>query len=93
MKRNIESEKDKIISELNLEIKNRDEYLSKVSHDLKNPLTSILLNLQLMLRKIKNTKPDKLDTNKLIEMLELTNTQANRLTELIDDRLNFSKRK
>jgi signal transduction histidine kinase len=68
----------------------RDEFLSIASHELKTPLTSILLNLQLILRKIKNSPPGELDTKKITEMIELSEKQSTRLARLINDLLNVS---
>lgn len=72
----------------------RDEFLSIASHELKTPLTSILLQLQTVLQNIRQhaTKYTETDqyTVKIIEMLESTEQQSRRLAKLISDLLNVS---
>ncbi len=82
-----DSDKDKLITQLREELSECDKNISKASHDLKNPLTSISLNLQIMLRKIKNSESEKVDTVKLIELIEHTETQTTRMTDLINSLL------
>lgn len=82
-----ESDKDKLITQLNEELSDRDKQISKASHDLKNPLTSISLNLQIMLRKLKNSEAGKVDSNKLIELIEHSEIQSSRMTDLINSLL------
>lgn len=70
-------------------LRTRDEFLSIASHELKTPLTSILLNLQLALSKIRRTDGDTLPQN-VIKMIEQSEQQGRRLSKLINDLLNIS---
>lgn len=69
----------------------RDEFLSIASHELKTPVTSIKLLLQ-MTRKGVNPETDIIPTaQKLAHSLDKANTQINRLTNLIEDLLDTSR--
>lgn len=72
------------------EIKARDEFLSIASHELKTPLTSMLLQLQAALHNIKNVSLANFSVEKLLKMLESTEQQTNRLSKMINDLLNVS---
>lgn len=68
----------------------RDEFLSIASHELKTPLTSILLNLQFMQYKIQNATKKEVDIQELSRMLEVNKEQVQRMSRLINDLLNTS---
>lgn len=70
-------------------LRTRDEFLSIASHELKTPLTSILLNLQLALQRIRKTDGKTLPEN-VIKMIEQSEQQGKRLSKLINDLLNIS---
>lgn len=72
------------------EIKVRDEFLSIASHELKTPLTSTLLKLQIALNNIKNVSLADFSVQKLLEMLESAEQQTQRLSRMINDLLNVS---
>jgi signal transduction histidine kinase len=72
------------------EIKARDEFLSIASHELKTPLTSMLLQLQAALHNIRNVSLANFSVEKLLKMLESTQQQTNRLSKMINDLLNVS---
>lgn len=71
-------------------IKTRDEFLSIASHELKTPLTSILLNLQFVLEKINTAKKGHLNIGQISNMLETSRKQTQRMTRLINDLSNVS---
>lgn len=72
------------------EIKARDEFLSIASHELKTPLTSMLLQLQAALHNIRNVSLANFSVEKLLKMLESAQQQTNRLSKMINDLLNVS---
>lgn len=86
-----ESERERLVAELREAVRARDEFLSIASHELKTPLTS--LNLQVQIRKRNLEKghlaaftPDKLD-----DMLSSDYRQLKRLTRLIEGMLDISR--
>lgn len=72
------------------EIKARDEFLSIASHELKTPLTSMLLQIQAALHNIKNVSLANFSVERLLKMLESTEQQTTRLSKMINDLLNVS---
>lgn len=74
-------------SELNI----RDEFLSLASHELKTPLTSLKLQIQMRKRKmIKGSENDQTSEN-LLRLLENEELHVNRLVKLIEDMLDISR--
>lgn len=72
------------------EIKARDEFLSIASHELKTPLTSMLLQIQRALHNIRNVSLAHFSVANLLKMLESTEQQTWRLSRMINDLLNVS---
>lgn len=72
------------------EIKLRDEFLSLASHELKTPLTSMLLKIQAAVHNIKNVSLANFSVANLLKMLESIETQTDRLSKMINDLLNVS---
>lgn len=71
-------------------IQARDEFLSIASHELKTPLTSMLLQLQTVLHSIRNVSLANFSVENLLKMLEGTEKQTTRLSKMINDLLNVS---
>jgi signal transduction histidine kinase len=72
----------------------RDEFLSIASHELKTPVTSLKLNLQLAQRRLgglRSTGDQQSLETLLGTLLPRTNYQVDRLTRLIDDLLDVSR--
>lgn len=72
-------------------LKTRDNFLSIASHELKTPITSLLIQIQMFSRSIDKGdmgvyRPERV--NKLIDMI---GRQISRLTRLIDDMLDVSR--
>ncbi|MGE5041962.1 MAG: ATP-binding protein [Candidatus Levyibacteriota bacterium] len=72
------------------EIKSRDEFLSIASHELKTPLTSMLLQTQHAIHSIKNVSLANFSIENLLRMLESAEGQTKRLSRMINDLLNVS---
>lgn len=79
------------INETNLslqkEIRSRDEFLSIASHELKTPLTSMLLQTQTALHNIRNVSVARFSFESLLKMLESVENQTKRLSKMINDLL------
>ena len=72
-------------------VRARDEFLSIASHELKTPITSLKLQLQIM-RKSTDPELGKAPSpEKLAKVLDGSTSQVNRITALIDDLLDVSR--
>ncbi len=83
-------DKARLYLEAQKALRTRDEFLSVASHELKTPLTSILLNIQAVIKKIQKTESDSPEIREIIKMLELSSRQSHRMARLINDLLNVS---
>ncbi len=72
------------------EIRMRDEFLSIASHELKTPLTSMLLKIQMLLHNIRNVSLAQFSVENLLKQLETAEEQTKRLSRMISDLLNVS---
>jgi len=75
---------------LQKEVKMRDEFLSIASHELKTPLTSMLLKIQMILHNIRNVSLANFSVGNLMQQLETAEGQTKRLSQMINDLLNVS---
>jgi PAS domain S-box-containing protein len=71
-------------------VRQRDEFLAIASHELKTPLTTILLQLQATLRRILTQSLADFSGSELLNSLQIAENQSHRLTGLINDLLNVS---
>jgi signal transduction histidine kinase len=71
-------------------INRRDEFLSFVSHELKTPLTAMLLQSQMALHNIRNVSLAKFSIEKLLTMLENSESQTKQLAKMVNDLMNVS---
>lgn len=72
-------------------LKSRDEFLSIASHELKTPITSIKMQLQMAQNRLNISKGQDIDVDKLTKGLTVASNQVERLTQLIDDLLDITK--
>lgn len=68
----------------------RDEFLSIASHELKTPLTTVILQLQSTLRRISTQSLADFSGEALLNSLQIAEKQTQSLTLLINDLLNVS---
>ncbi|GEM_PF-1962390 len=72
-------------------VKARDEFLSIASHELKTPLTSMLLQLQNGMRVIGSESLEKIPHDRLMSILKTSEQQSKRLASLINTLLDVSR--
>ncbi len=71
-------------------VKTRDEFLSIASHELKTPLTSLKLQIQMRKRHIDSGKIMTYSEEKIREIVNDEDKQINRIGRLIDDMLDIT---
>ena len=69
----------------------RDEFLSVASHELKTPITSIKLQVQIRKRNLKRGDRSVYAPEKVNALLATTENQVERLSRLVDDMLDVSR--
>lgn len=72
------------------EIKARDQFLAIASHELKTPVTSMLLQVQTAIHNIRNVSLANFSVVTLLKMLEDTEQQSKRLSKMVNDLLDIS---
>ena len=80
---------DKHIAALS-DIKARDRFLSIISHELKTPLTVMLLNLHGLLKSVQNDSLASFSIHELVKVLKNSEQQIKWLTSMINDLLDVS---
>lgn len=78
-------------AELEAAVRARDEFLSLASHELKTPLSSLKLQVQVRQRYLSRGKAEAFTPDKLRLMFEADDRQLDRLTRLIEDMLDISR--
>lgn len=68
----------------------RDEFLAIASHELKTPLTTVVLQIQTSLHNIRNVSLSEFSVEHLLKMLQSMQNQTKRLSQMINDLLNIS---
>lgn len=71
-------------------VKSRDEFLSIASHELKTPLTTVILQLQSTIKQTLTVSLANFSGEKLVRSLRIVEDQSQRLSNLIKDLLNVS---
>lgn len=81
--------------ELREALRSRDEFLSIASHELKTPLTSLLLQLQLLGRHVSEiiapTGKTSPDPEKLLHAVRIAERQSKKLAALVDELLDLTR--
>ena len=72
-------------------VKSRDEFLSIASHELKTPLTSLILQLQLTKRNINPAEGTAPTPSKLATIFDASERQALRIAGLVEDLMDVSR--
>jgi signal transduction histidine kinase len=72
-------------------LQTRDEFMSIASHELKTPLTSLRLQIQMRRRYLNKRELDAFTWEKIEKMLDGDERQVLRLTHLIDDMLDLTR--
>lgn len=90
-KRLSEAELRESEARLQAAIRARDEFLSIASHELKTPLTALILQTQLKKHKIVKGDLAVLQPASIVDFVDSTNRQLGRLGRLIDDMLDISR--
>lgn len=77
--------------ELKKAVSARDEFLSVASHELKTPITSFLLQLQVMDRLRKKNDAKAYEEARVNQLVDLGTKQLNRINRLVEDMLDISR--
>jgi signal transduction histidine kinase len=80
-----------LLKEQALALQQRDEFLSIASHELKTPITSLKLQVQLRKRYLQRGDLSVFSPQKVISLIQATETQLERLSRLVDDMLDISR--
>jgi PAS domain S-box-containing protein len=72
-------------------IRTRDEFMSIASHELKTPLTSLKLQLQMLKRSVRPSVAFALSPEKLGKSVDVSLLQLGRLNRLVDDLLDVTR--
>lgn len=78
-----------LYEEARIGIQTRDEFLNIASHELKTPITSLQLQLQILKRRIEYGKD--FNTRDVLKILDMKEAQLKRLTKLINNLLDVTK--
>lgn len=72
-------------------VRARDEFLSIASHELKTPMTSLKLQIQMRKRNLEKENLVMFTPDRLRQMFEDDSKQVNRISRLIDDMLDITR--
>ncbi len=78
-------------AELEQAVRTRDDFMSIVSHELKTPLNTLILEVQLRKLQLARHKPQAFSEARLQAMVEQDERQIRSLIRLIDDMLDVSR--
>lgn len=85
------TDRKRMEEDLRSAIGSRDEFLSIASHELKTPLTSLKLQLQMTQRSVHPEQNQAPSPQKLAQVLDISNRQLLRLENLVEDLLDVAK--
>ncbi|MGE3760145.1 MAG: PAS domain S-box protein, partial [Pseudobdellovibrionaceae bacterium] len=92
-RRHLEEERERLLSEAQAAVKLRDDFLAIASHELKTPITSLKLQLELIEESIQPEKNIGPSPRELAQSLALSLRQINSLSALIESLLDISRLK
>ncbi|MGE0527716.1 MAG: PAS domain S-box protein, partial [Bdellovibrionales bacterium] len=72
-------------------IRLRDEFISIASHELRTPVTTLLLSIQILERRLRKGDLAALDPKNIQDVVDTSNRQLKQLTTLIEDMLDVSR--
>ncbi len=84
-----EEEEQRARAELEAAVRARDDFLSLASHELKTPLTSLMLQTQLLQRR--QQRGEHIPPESVQRVLDQTARQTQRLARLVNDMLDISR--
>lgn len=87
----IKAELEETLARLKVTMKARDSFLSVASHELKTPLTTLLLQTQMRKRQFSKGNMAAFEADKVKEMFEADFKQLSGLNRLIDDMLDIGR--
>ena len=85
------TEKKAAEEKLRAAVSARDEFLSIASHELKTPITSLKMQLQMTQMKVKPEENKAPSPQKLSQVLDISSKQVERLSTLVEDLLDVSR--
>ena len=91
VRKKVEEERAHLIDQLQLAVKNRDEFFSIASHELKTPITILMLQLQLAQKAVKQRNIEAEDRSYFENVFGLSVRQIQRITKLINDMLDITQ--
>jgi signal transduction histidine kinase len=89
-RKRLDEDRTRLLKELQEAVEMRDEFLSIASHELRTPLTPLQIHVQSLIRSLKKD-PSTVGTDKLLENLEVADSQVQRLTKLVETLLDISR--
>jgi hypothetical protein len=84
------AENKRLYQEARQAVQSRDEFMSVASHELKTPLTALLLQLQFLQRTI-HASSGPTDPSQYRSFVDRSLTQARKLTQLLDELLDLTR--
>ncbi len=84
-------EVQRLVTELEVSLRQRDEFVSMASHELKTPLTTLKLTSQMALRSLSQSPDQQIPTDKLKRNIINNDRQLGRLSRLIDNLLDVTQ--
>lgn len=83
--------KDQENSLLRAAIESRDEFLSMAAHELKTPITPLNLQMQAFIQMYRDGTIANVETERLLRLLETSQSQIDRLSRLINELVDVSR--
>lgn len=85
------AERSELVSQLQLAVRMRDDFLSIASHEFKTPLTSLSMQIQIINQLAEKGALAQLSKEKLSELLRISQQQLDRFAALVNELLDASR--